>query len=66
MPMGIDEADVKGGNAPPAKRKRRPRAGRGGVSFAINRDQFFDLSTSAFLAIQGIMARSLAPVSSIW
>jgi len=52
--------------------KKPPAVKRGGLERAAGRpsrgpqpDQFFDWSTSLFLAIQGIMARSSAPTVSI-
>lgn len=49
------------------KNKNGAPEDRRAVNVRTNRnDQLRALSTSWFLAIQGIMPRSLAPTSSIW
>ncbi len=55
----VDPAGNLEGNA----RARKIVSERGAMSAPP--DQFLDLSTSLFAPIQGIIARSLAPVSSI-
>jgi len=58
--MGKIAAKVKGEQVACAAASPRVAGRQRGIS-----NQFFDLSTSALAPIHGIIARSLAPVSSI-